>query len=299
MKMRNALGAIRGCVCVAGALLALSGCYDEPNVPDLAAPPTGEQHATMASQARLWVSVANAENVYVGSDPDAWINDSWVTGAEAFDVVVTNNADFAVDDVYLLVTMDAGFVDTPGWSVTVDGLVLGPADFSGTNTDAYGFDGGSHGVYPPSGAGIFYPHPMGGTLAGQASWTVHVVAASGGIPGFRLHFDAGSTRLWSPPSHDVTANPPAGSVPATGACCLPENGGCAVMTESECVDEMGGVFQGPDTSCDPDPCVVPPEPGACCLAGGTCIFVTEPECSGASGVFHGAGVTCDLVTCGE
>jgi hypothetical protein len=38
-----------------------------------------------------------------------------------------------------------------------------------------------------------------------------------------------------------------------GACCLPAGGACAVLDEERC-EAYGGVYQGDETSCDPNPC---------------------------------------------
>jgi len=204
----------------------------------------------MASQARHWLAVENAENVYIGASTDPWLKESWYTEAQAFDIVLTNTSDFAIDEIYLLVTIPLAFKSVSGWSVQVGGTVLGPDDFASMSTDLYGFDGGSHGVYPPSGTGVYFPYPIPGVLAAHTSATVPVIAARGTADGFRLHFDAGSTRLWTPPSHDVTVLPPVGSV-ATGACCL-DLGGCSLTTEEGCLGI--GSFLGVSVPCDPYPC---------------------------------------------
>jgi len=91
-----------------------------------------------------------------------------------------------------------------------------------------------------------------------------------------------------------SANAPGGpslGCHCTGACC--EGSTCNVKTESEC-SAAGGVFQGIDTTCDPDPC----GSGACC-EGSTCSIKTESECDSAGGVYRGGGTDCDPDPCGS
>lgn len=230
--------------------LGLAGCGQDREIPSAPASAIDAHPTQMASQARLWLQIANAENVYIGDSTDPWLKESWYTEAQSFDVVITNTSDFAIDDVYLLVTIPLAFKNVPGWTVQVGTTVLGPADFTGTNTDTYGFDGGSHGVYPPSGTGIFYPYPMNGSLAAHASWTVPVITTRGTADGFRLHFDGGSSRLWTPPSHDVTVLPPIG-VESRAACCYGVD--CVLTTEAECTSS-GGFFYPELTICDESVC---------------------------------------------
>jgi hypothetical protein len=274
--------------------LGLTGCSQEASLPSDPGIGPDASPATMASQARLWLGIENAENVYIGPSEDAWLKESWYTEAQTFDIVVTNTSDFPVDDVYLLVTIPRAFKDVPGWSVQVGEVVLGPADFAYTTTDPFGFDGGSHGVYPPSGTGIFYPYSVGGTLGANASWTVPVIATRGTADGFRLHFDAGSTRLWTPPSHDVTVLPPVGGGPAPEACCFGD-GHCELLTAEACV-EAGGTAGGAGSSCDPNPCPPPAPTGACCLDGGGCEITTEEGCFGI-GSYQGPGSLCGPDAC--
>jgi hypothetical protein len=236
-----------------GFALGLAGCGQESGMPSTPLTDSDAHPATMASQARLWLGIENAENVYIGDSTDPWLTDSWYTEAQTFDIVVTNTSDFSIDDVYLLVTIPAEFVGVPGWSVQVGDQLLTAADFTHAATDSFGFDGGSHGVYPPSGTGVFYPYPMAGILGPQLTWTVPVITTSGTAEGFRLHFDAGSTRLWTPPSHDVTVLPPVGGgeeLPM-GACCL-DFGGCVITDENGC--QGIGSFQGPGSLCEPPTC---------------------------------------------
>lgn len=58
--------------------------------------------------------------------------------------------------------------------------------------------------------------------------------------------------------------------PILGACCLPD-GSCISSTAVQC-GAAGGVWQGPDTGCEPNPCDQPPPPNPdCCNTPGiTC-----------------------------
>ncbi len=58
-----------------------------------------------------------------------------------------------------------------------------------------------------------------------------------------------------------------------------------------------GVWQGPDTDCDPNPCPQPPPTGACCFEDGTCIFVTEGDCVAQQGSWLGPDTDCDPNPC--
>jgi len=71
-----------------------------------------------------------------------------------------------------------------------------------------------------------------------------------------------------------------------GACC--EAGVCSVLLESECT-EIGGVFKGKGTTCDPDPCGCVTDDDCCTTGyyfnnGGTLNgpYATALECSSAS-----------------
>ncbi len=77
-----------------------------------------------------------------------------------------------------------------------------------------------------------------------------------------------------------------------GACCAP-SGSCVSLTEDECED-IGGIHQGWDTRCEPDPC---PPAGACCLDDGSCIIQTEFGCSDRAGDYLGDFSVCDGDPC--
>ena len=77
----------------------------------------------------------------------------------------------------------------------------------------------------------------------------------------------------------------------TGACCFPD-GSCQVLTAVDCA-AAGGVYQGDDVPCDPNPCPLPT--GACCIGGGgeaVCQVLTEEDCLLSGGVYQGDGVPC-------
>jgi hypothetical protein len=59
----------------------------------------------------------------------------------------------------------------------------------------------------------------------------------------------------------------------TGACCH-ENGSCEVLSEADCV-AAGGIYQGDDTACDPNPC-----PAPCSLIGITLTYSVTTETVG-------------------
>lgn len=81
--------------------------------------------------------------------------------------------------------------------------------------------------------------------------------------------------------------------PSFGACCFPV-GLCQVREEAECLSG-GGIWQGPGTNCEPNPC---PQPtGACCFPDGRCQVLEEAECLSGGGVWQGPGVSCEPDPC--
>ncbi|QOJ15519.1 MAG: proprotein convertase P-domain-containing protein [Planctomycetia bacterium] len=82
----------------------------------------------------------------------------------------------------------------------------------------------------------------------------------------------------------------------TGACCLPEAPGCIDgVTQAQCQNAFGGVYQGDFSDCVPNPC---PQPtGACCLEGGTCVIRTLAECQAIEGEYQGDGSGCTPNPC--
>ncbi len=78
-----------------------------------------------------------------------------------------------------------------------------------------------------------------------------------------------------------------------GACCFPD-GSCVYTTESGCA-EAGGIYQGNNVSCEPNPC---PQPnGACCYPDGSCIEQTEEDCLANGGAFYGDFSLCEPNPC--
>lgn len=86
---------------------------------------------------------------------------------------------------------------------------------------------------------------------------------------------------------NVERRPGVAGEPPTGACCIGED--CTITTEAECA----GIWQGPETVCDPNPCLGEPT-GACCIDG-VCTITTAGECAGT---WMGAGTDCDPSPCG-
>jgi hypothetical protein len=76
------------------------------------------------------------------------------------------------------------------------------------------------------------------------------------------------------------------------ACCFTSEPYCRMMFEQECL-LAGGVWLGPEYTCEPDPCE---QPGACCTAG-FCEFLFEQNCLLVGGTFLGAGTLCEPNPC--
>ncbi len=79
----------------------------------------------------------------------------------------------------------------------------------------------------------------------------------------------------------------AGIVP--GACCAGD-GSCTITTEAECT----GIWQGPFSSCDPNPCA--PTLGACCAPDGSCTQTPQSTCL-APNAWFGQFTNCDPNPC--
>lgn len=77
----------------------------------------------------------------------------------------------------------------------------------------------------------------------------------------------------------------------SGACCIAATGECVQNFEFQCV-VMGGNFQGPGSTCEPDnPC---PQPlGACCFDTVCLGDQLEAQCMGSGGEWAGPGTNCD------
>ncbi len=79
--------------------------------------------------------------------------------------------------------------------------------------------------------------------------------------------------------------------PTEGACCTGIN--CTIETPTSC-SQLGGIFQGLGTGCDPTPCS-----GACCHTDGSCTDEADDfACINVGGTFFGIGSTCGSVFCG-
>lgn len=90
----------------------------------------------------------------------------------------------------------------------------------------------------------------------------------------------------NPPRLTVDFTPSIG--PPTGGCCLAD-GTCVERTELECAAE-GGVYQGDEAPCLPNPCT--PFVGACCFDDGACAVLTSPDCLSQDGTYQGDATTC-------
>jgi hypothetical protein len=85
----------------------------------------------------------------------------------------------------------------------------------------------------------------------------------------------------------------------TGACCWAD-GSCTIQTQEDCA-QQGGVWQGGESGCTPNPCpgcLMPCTSGACCLPNGQCEWVIQTVCQQAGGTFQGGGTICAPNPCG-
>ncbi len=82
--------------------------------------------------------------------------------------------------------------------------------------------------------------------------------------------------------------------PIPGACCLPGQTNCTLLTRVEC-DAAGGVFHGEGVPCSPNPCIQ--LTGACCI-NGNCQVLSRARCADAGGLYQGDGTTCTPGRCG-
>jgi len=80
-----------------------------------------------------------------------------------------------------------------------------------------------------------------------------------------------------------------------GACCLPD-GSCEFVVRSECIDDLDGVYQGPDVPCDDVDC---PQPGPCCFIGEQCEILPQAECIDAGGEYPGVTANCQTFECDD
>ncbi len=79
----------------------------------------------------------------------------------------------------------------------------------------------------------------------------------------------------------------------TGACCL-AGGTCQIQTSANC-SAAGGVYQGDNTLCSPNPCTQPT--GACCISDGSCQVLTSADCGTAGGTYQGDDTSCSPNDC--
>ncbi|MBI4683817.1 MAG: PEP-CTERM sorting domain-containing protein [Nitrospirae bacterium] len=152
----------------------------------------------------LWLSTDPATfdeggTGYIGNVGDSWLNDSYVTVNNPFDLYIYNaSKSKKATDIQLLIAIHAGESGT----VTVDGTDY--SLFTGTTLPSQ-YGGGNHGVYDdPSGThdGRYVIANLGFDLnpkrsnSASISWT-----------GFsEVHFDVFSSNcFWNPPSHDATS----------------------------------------------------------------------------------------------
>ena len=82
--------------------------------------------------------------------------------------------------------------------------------------------------------------------------------------------------------------------PCLGECCLQDGVSCVIVTESECVDELNGIFVFDDGDCDSNPPMCEPVGiGPCCTNWGECLeAVTEFDCMALDGTYFGDGGDC-------
>ena len=80
--------------------------------------------------------------------------------------------------------------------------------------------------------------------------------------------------------------------PPTGACCLGMVCTNGDVTEDHCVNDLGGIYQGDGSDCDPNPCA-----GACCFMDGSCSLELEEDCAVAGGSYSGDGTDCEPNEC--
>ncbi len=175
----------------------------------------------------IWLSIENGE--YEGNHTDPWINESWVYGAEyeangtfQFNLTVENRASESTD-VYVLIAVRGNTTGNDMQTIAVDGgdagaVVYTLADFDQTDFNPFYLNqvsAGSHGVYPPSGNGIWVTYRVGwvdgkGTGSNVTNLTIDVTLGPDPSDIFVVHFDAygldadGELKYWSPNGHDST-----------------------------------------------------------------------------------------------
>lgn len=85
-------------------------------------------------------------------------------------------------------------------------------------------------------------------------------------------------------------------IAAVGACCYGD-GVCVLISQVECGQNLGGVYQGDSSDCGSVDCPMLPE-GACCSADESCSLLTPADCAFiVGGQYFGDGSRCEDVTC--
>ena len=79
-----------------------------------------------------------------------------------------------------------------------------------------------------------------------------------------------------------------------GACCF-LNGECVPADSEDSCTDFGGIYEGDDTVCDPNPC--PVLGGACCFTDGNCALTSIGDCCIFEGIYRGDGSSCEPNTC--
>ena len=80
----------------------------------------------------------------------------------------------------------------------------------------------------------------------------------------------------------------------TGACCIGET--CQETSQEEC-SSSGGVYQGDDVSCVPNPCETEEPLGYCC-DGEYCNYTTQSNCDSIGGTWYGQNIQQCNAECG-
>ncbi len=83
--------------------------------------------------------------------------------------------------------------------------------------------------------------------------------------------------------------------PCINEACCLPNGSCAAMSNFDCIINNGNP-QGPGSTC-PHPACPGPQPEACCLPNGSCLDLDPPTCGGIGGLSQGPGTFCPFPAC--
>lgn len=166
----------------------------------------------------LWLSTDSATpgsdgNGYVGTVGDPWLDDSYLTSSNAFDLFIYNASNggenVTAKGIRLMITVhdgESGIVTVNGINYSLFNNILLPSQYGG----------GNHGVYDDpvttNHNGRYAVADLDFDLASHTSRS-----ASISLTGFsEVHFDVFSVNgFWNPPSHDATAVPPPVPEPST------------------------------------------------------------------------------------